>query len=62
MIDDRDVFTAAKLLIDQHGNDAGIVAAQRADGIRATWTVPWSGAGSSPVLTSCSAIEGMESR
>jgi hypothetical protein len=31
MIDDPDIFRAAKLLIDQHGNDAPIRAAQRAD-------------------------------
>lgn len=31
MVDDHDIFTAAKLLIDQHGKDAGPVAAQRAD-------------------------------
>jgi hypothetical protein len=30
MIDDPDIFRAAKLLIDQHGNDAAIRAAQRA--------------------------------
>ena len=31
MIDDPDIFRAAKLLIDQHGDDAAIRAAQRAD-------------------------------
>jgi hypothetical protein len=31
MIDDPDTFRAAKLLIDQHGEDAAIPAAQRAD-------------------------------
>jgi hypothetical protein len=31
MIDDPDIFCAAKLLIDQHGDDAPIRAAQRAD-------------------------------
>ena len=31
MIDDPDIFRAAKLLIDQHVNDAAIRAAQRAD-------------------------------
>jgi len=31
MIDDPDIFRAAKLLIDQHGDDAPIRAAQRAD-------------------------------
>ena len=31
MIDDPDVFRAAKLLIDQHGDDDAIRAAQRAD-------------------------------
>jgi hypothetical protein len=31
MIDDPDIFCAAKLLIDQHGIDAPIRAAQRAD-------------------------------
>ena len=33
MIDDPDIFRAAKLLIDQHGDDAPIHAAQRADGL-----------------------------
>ena len=31
MIDNPDIFRAAKLLIDQHGDDAPIRAAQRAD-------------------------------
>jgi hypothetical protein len=31
MIDDSDVFRAAKLLIDQHGDDDAIRAAQRVD-------------------------------
>jgi len=31
VIDDPDIFRAAKLLIDQHGEDAPIRAAQRAD-------------------------------
>ena len=31
MIDDPDIFRAAKLMIDQHGIDAPIRAAQRAD-------------------------------
>ncbi len=31
MIDDPDIFRAAKLMIDQHGADAPIRAAQRAD-------------------------------
>jgi hypothetical protein len=31
MISDPDIFRAAKLLIDQHGIDAPIRAAQRAD-------------------------------
>jgi hypothetical protein len=31
MIDDPDILRAAKLLIDQHGDDAAIRAAQRAD-------------------------------
>jgi hypothetical protein len=31
VIDDPDIFRAAKLLIDQHGADAPIRAAQRAD-------------------------------
>jgi len=31
MIDDPDIFRAAKLLADQHGKDAPIRAAQRAD-------------------------------
>ena len=31
MISDPDIFRAAKLLIDQHGADAAIRAAQRAD-------------------------------
>jgi hypothetical protein len=33
VIDDPDIFRAAKLLIDQHVNDAAIRAAQRADGL-----------------------------
>jgi len=33
MICDPDIFHAAKLLIDQHGIDAPIRAAQRADGL-----------------------------
>ena len=31
MIDDPDIFCAAKLLIDQHGDDAPIRAVERAD-------------------------------
>ena len=31
MLDDPDIFRAAKLLMDQHGEDAAIRAAQRAD-------------------------------
>ena len=31
MIEDPDIFRAAKLLIDQHGDDALIPAAQRCD-------------------------------
>jgi hypothetical protein len=31
MIDDPDIFRAARLLIDQHGEDAGFRAAHRAD-------------------------------
>ncbi len=31
MIDDPDIFRAAKLVIDQHGSDAPIRAAQRCD-------------------------------
>jgi hypothetical protein len=31
VIDDPDIFRAAKLLIDKHGNDAAIHAAQRCD-------------------------------
>ena len=31
MIDDPDIFRAAKLLMDQHGEDADIRAAERAD-------------------------------
>ena len=31
MISDPDIFRAAKLLIDQHGDDAAIRAAERAD-------------------------------
>jgi hypothetical protein len=30
-IDDPDIFRAAKLLIDQHGDDASLRAAERAD-------------------------------
>ena len=33
VIDDPDIFRAAKLLIDQHGEDAAIRAAQRADAL-----------------------------
>ena len=33
MINDPDLFRAAKLLIDKHGNDAAIRTAQRADGL-----------------------------
>ena len=33
MISDPDIFRAAKLLIDKHGDDAAIRAAQRADGL-----------------------------
>ena len=31
MIDDPDIFRAAKLLIDKHGNNAAIRAAQRCE-------------------------------
>jgi hypothetical protein len=31
MIDDPDIYRAAKLLIDRHGDDADIRAAERAD-------------------------------
>jgi len=31
VIDDPDILRAAKLLIDQHGEDAALRAAQRAD-------------------------------
>jgi hypothetical protein len=31
LIDDPDIFRAAKLLIDQHRDDAALQAAQRAD-------------------------------
>jgi hypothetical protein len=31
VISDPDIFRAAKLLIDQHGADAGLRAAERAD-------------------------------
>jgi hypothetical protein len=31
VIDDHDIFHAAKLLIDKHGDDAALRAAQRAD-------------------------------
>jgi hypothetical protein len=33
VISDPDIFRAAMLLIDQHGEDASIRAAQRADGL-----------------------------
>ena len=33
MIHDPDIFRAAKLLIDQHGEDAAIRAAQRTDAL-----------------------------
>ena len=31
MIDDHDVFTAARLLIDKHGDGAALMASQRAE-------------------------------
>lgn len=31
MIDDHDVFTAARLLIDKHGEGAALMASQRAE-------------------------------
>ncbi len=31
MIPDRDIWAAAKILIDRHGDDAAIVASQRQD-------------------------------
>jgi hypothetical protein len=31
MVDDPDIYRAAKLVIDQHGDDAAIRAAERAD-------------------------------
>jgi hypothetical protein len=33
VIEDPDIFRAARLLINKHGNDAAIRAAQRADGL-----------------------------
>ncbi len=33
MIDEPDIFRAAKLLIDRHGEDASLRAAERADGL-----------------------------
>jgi hypothetical protein len=33
MIDDPDIYRAAKMLIDQHGEAAGDFAARRADGL-----------------------------
>ena len=36
MIDDVDVWRAAALLIKRHGDDAAVVAAQRADELLAT--------------------------
>jgi hypothetical protein len=33
MIDDPDIYRAAKLLINQHGEDAALRAAQRADAL-----------------------------
>jgi hypothetical protein len=35
VIDDPDIFRAAKLLIDQQGEDAAVHAAQRVDGLAA---------------------------
>jgi len=35
MINDPDIFDAAKLLIDRHGEDAALRAAERADGLLA---------------------------
>lgn len=45
MPDDPDIYRAAKLLADQHGEDAPIRAAERADGSsrRATPRALWSG-------------------
>ncbi len=33
MVDDPDIYRAAKLLADQHGEDAPIWAAERGDGL-----------------------------
>jgi hypothetical protein len=33
MIPDLDIYSAAKLLVDQHGEDAGLRAAERADAL-----------------------------
>jgi len=49
MIDDPDIFRAAKLIIDQQGNRAATFASERADMLSrtATLTAHWCGAGSS---------------
>ncbi len=45
---DLDIYRSAELLIDQHGQDALLEAALRADElwIRATWTASGCGCGS----------------
>ena len=34
MVDDLDIYRSARLLIDQHGQDAALEAARRADELR----------------------------
>jgi hypothetical protein len=55
MIADRDIWRAANLLIREHGADAEIVAARRADDMRnaATTTGNRSGFGSGGWLSKC---------
>ena len=56
MISDLDIYRAAKMLIDQHGTDAALNAAGRADLLlmKVTPTVPRSGRRSSARSRSCS--------
>jgi hypothetical protein len=48
MIDDRDVWAAALLMVKRYGDDAMIEAAERADQLldEATWPAPRRGTGS----------------
>ena len=46
MVSDLDIYRSAKLLIDQHGEDAAIEAAMRADKMLAAGDMDGSGCGS----------------